>query len=54
VTRGIKSMKDLRDLIGNQTRNLPACSAVTQTTASSRTPTIMSGSLEAGGMYTVL
>jgi hypothetical protein len=34
----IKSLKNSSDPIGNRTRNLPACSAVPQPTASLRTP----------------
>jgi len=32
------SMKNSNDTIGNQTRSLPACSAVPQPTAPQRTP----------------
>jgi hypothetical protein len=36
--RGIKSLKNSSDPIGNRTRDLPACSAVPQPTAPPRTP----------------
>jgi hypothetical protein len=35
------SMKNPNDTIGNRTRDLPACSAVPQPTAPSRTPLLM-------------
>jgi hypothetical protein len=38
VTRGIGSMKNVKDHIGNKTRDLPACSAVPQPTALPGTP----------------
>ena len=37
------SMKNSNDTNGNRTRNLPACSAVPQTTAPSRVPEIFRG-----------
>ena len=38
AARRIMSMKNFNDTIGNRTRDLPACSAVTQSTAPPHTP----------------
>jgi len=37
------SMKNSNDTIGNRTRDLPACSAVPQLTATPRDPAVISG-----------
>jgi hypothetical protein len=41
AARRIMSMKKFNDIIGNQTRNLPACSAVSQPTAPPRAPKVV-------------
>ena len=47
-------MKNSSDIIGNRTRDLPACSAVPQTTAPPRTPSRNMNHIKVIGFFPIL